>query len=265
MWVFVERVGDLYVGVAHDDEGRQLLEITEPISDSEMHAQMEEVSDGDCYEVDCALYDADERPNDGRASERKSFHLLRIRAQAGLTSQADGAWVIDQLRDRESIHDTRFLLWTLGYMGPQYESVVAPFLNHPNTNMEAEYAMDALFQMGLFEKYADLFVEWMRGSAPPAQNQVGSMVYGTAVHAFRKSQSPKILRALIDASNDVSEMWTTREHARSCLAMAIDLENAPLGERLPADHPYYASVVEKAEVLLAELTAEEGGQTLSTI
>ena len=86
-WVFIERIGDLYVGFAHDKDGAKLLEITEPVTDLEIHAQMEPLSCGDCYEFDCAIYDADIRPNDGRTPERRFFHLLRVRAEAGLASK----------------------------------------------------------------------------------------------------------------------------------------------------------------------------------
>jgi hypothetical protein len=258
MWVFIEQIGDLYVGVAHDEDGRELLEITEPITYSAIHALMEPLSGGDCYDFDCAAYDAETRPRDGRTPERKFFHLLRVRAKAGLASESDAAWVLDQLHDQGSIHATTLLLWTLGYLGPRYEHDAASFLDHANTNGEAEYAMSALFQMGLLEKYIDRFVRWMCG-APPPRRRMGSTVYGMTVHAFRQSQNPKILRALIDASNDRAEKWTTREHARSCLASAIDLENAPLGQRLPPDHPYFVGVLEKAMRLLDELTTSERG------
>ena len=123
MWVWVERVGDLYVGVAHDDDGRLILEVSEPANDLEIHALMKDPSDGDCYGVDIALYEADERPDDGRIAERKFFHLLRVRAKAGIASESDAAWVVDQLQDPNSIHRTIFLLWTLGYLGPRYEQV----------------------------------------------------------------------------------------------------------------------------------------------
>lgn len=259
MWVFIERIGELYVGIAHDEDGRQLLEITQPMAYSEIHTQLAALSGHDCYDVDIALYDADQRPDDGRTAERRTFHLIRVRAKAGLASESDGAYVLQQLRDPASIHRTTSLLWTLGYIGPQHEQVVEPFLSHPNTNGEAEYAMDALFQMGLLEKYVDRFVQWMRGAPPPEHHRHGNMSYGMSVHAFRTSQHPEILRALIDASSDVSERWTTREHARRCLAMAIDLEHAPLGTRLRPDDPYFVGVLEKAELRLRELTARGSG------
>lgn len=164
MWVFIERIGDLYVGVAHDEAGRELLEITTPVTDSEIHAQFAALADyGDCTDVDLALYDADEALNSGQEAQREFFHLLRVRAMAGLSSPSDCAYVVDQVRDPDSRHDIRFLLWTLAYMGSQYEDVVAPFLDHANTVEEAEYAMDALLQMGLLDKYVDRLIEWMHG------------------------------------------------------------------------------------------------------
>ncbi len=256
-WVFVERIGELYVGIAHTKDGRGLLEITEPVSASEIHSQMRAVSGGDCYEFDCAIYAADERPNDGRTPERKLLHLISIRAEAGSASQSDGAYLISQLRDPNSIHKTTSLLWTLGYMGPSYEDVVSPFLSRANTDGEAQQAMGALFRMGLGDKYVDLFVDWMRGSAPRPHQRTGDETYGRSVYAFIRTQHPKILQALIDASNDVTEKWTTRAHARNCLASAIDLENAPI-RRMAADDPYFAGVLEKAAKLLDELTSSEG-------
>jgi hypothetical protein len=251
MWVFIERVGDLYVGVAHDDYGRELLEVVEPLTDLEIHTRMASLSDGDCLDVDSALESADQRPNDGRNAERKFFHLIRVRASAGVASESDGQYVLAQLRDPDSVHETIFLLWTLGHMGRRYEEAVSPFLDSAD-NREAEYAMRALFEMGLYDEYVDLFVRWTRSARA---NAPLSTIYGMAPHAFRQSQNPKILQALIDACNDKAEEWTTREHARSCLAQAIDLENAPLGERLPWNHPYFDRVVVKAEDLLAELLA----------
>jgi hypothetical protein len=78
-----------------------------------------------------------------------------------------------------------------------------------------------------------------------------------AASAFRRSQNPKILRALIEAAKDTAERWASREHALGCLAIAIDIDNAPLGERLPVGHPYYASLLAKAEVRFAELGGAE--------
>lgn len=167
MWVFIEQIGDLYLGVAHDEDGRKLLEITEPVTESEIHALMEPLSGGDCYDFDCAIYEADERPDDGRTADRKFFHLLRVRAKAGLATESDAAWVVGQLRHPDSVHATIFLLWALGYMGPQYEQVVTPFLSHANTNGEAEYAMEALFQMGLLETYVDLSSNGCAGPCLP--------------------------------------------------------------------------------------------------
>lgn len=263
MWVFIERVGDLYVGVAHDEGARLLVEVTEPIDYGEMHGRMKAVlTEVDCSDIDTALYDADQRPNDGRDPEREFLHLIHVRAGAGLASEADATYVIEQLTDPNSIHRTTFLLRTLGFMGSRYEHVIAPFLNHGNTDREAECAMDALFQMGLTDKYVDQFVGWMRGTGPSAPRMVGSMTYGMAAHAFRQSKNPKILQALIDASNDVAEKWTTRAHARSCLASAVDLENAPIGERLPWDDRYYLAVLEKAEVMLDELLPDVKGNEI---
>jgi hypothetical protein len=250
MLVFIERIGELYVGIAHDDDGRKLLEIAEPVSDLEIHATMKSVSDdGDCLDVDCAIDEADQRPNDGRDAERKFFHMIRVRAYAGLASESDGQYVLEQLNNPDSVHDTIFLLWTLGYMGAQYEDAVRPFLDSADAR-ESEHAMSAVFQMGLYDKYVDRFVGWMRSARA---NEPLSTIYGMAAYAFRQSQRSEILKALIEASNDKTEKWTPREHARSCLAQAIDLESAPLGERLPWNHPYFVGVVAKAEDLLAQM------------
>jgi hypothetical protein len=134
-------------------------------------------------------------------------------------------------------------------MGSQYEDVVTPFLEHAES---AENAMDALFQMGLLDKYVDLFVSWMKGGGPLGSG-FGAMTYGMAASAFRRSQNAAILQTLIDASRDATEKWTSREHALGCLAIAIDIENAPLGERLPVHHPYFTHLLQKAEVALDDL------------
>lgn len=254
MWVFIERIGDLYVGIAHDDVGGLLLEITTPLTDTEIHERFAAFAEyGDCSDVDCALYDADEAAEGRRETERRFFHLIRVRAMAGRSSPSDCEYVVEQLHDPSPAHDIRSLLWTIGHMGARYEDVVVPFLDYPNTNREAEYAMDALIRMGLLDKYVDLFIAWMRGAGPPNHSPFGSTVYGMAPHAFVRSQNPRILSALIDASRDPREKWTTREHALGCLAIAIDLENAPLGERLPLRHPYFSELLRKADALLAKL------------
>ena len=217
---------------------------------------MNAFSGTDCSLIDNGLYDADNRPDDGRIAERRAFHLLQVRAYAGLASHSDAAHVVRQLQNPASLHTTTSLLSVLGRLGSEYEDVVAPFLDHSTANVP-ECAMRALFQMGLHERYVDRFVEWMQGAAPP--HRLGNISYGMATHAFRQSQNPKILRALIEASNDRAERWTTREHARNCLALAIDLENAPTGRRIPADDPYFADVLERAAMLLDELTTNKGG------
>jgi hypothetical protein len=259
MWVFIEKVGELYVGVAHDDDGHQLLDIAEPVTESEIRARMAPLSDRGHDDIDAALDEAAKRPDDGRTPERKLFHLIKVRAVAGLASQSDAAWVVEQLRDRNLIHSRPLLIWTLGYMGPEYEPVIAPLLTREDPGGETVMAMHALHQMGLLEDYVDLFLEWMRGEYQGRGNASHSL----AAHAFFLTQSPRILRALIDASNDTDEKWNTRQHARYCLAQAVDVENAPMGLRMPAQDPYYASVLTQAQTLLFALEAKERGETFT--
>jgi hypothetical protein len=259
MWVFLERAGDgLYIGEAYDDDGSVILERTEPMSARALEKLIVPLDPyGDTYDFDVALYDADERP--GESVERwRAMFLLKVRASAGQATWEDGQWVVEELSNPDSIFPTIRLLYTLGMLGRAYESAALPFLRHPNTNGEAESAMSALIAMGLVDEYADRLVDWMQGGAP-GQPYGGGSVYGEAAHAFRRSGNRKILRALVQAAKDRTEQWTPREHAMTCLAQAIDLENAPLGQRMSPDDPYMQGVLAKAEKMLAAAEARDDG------
>lgn len=251
MWVFIQRVGDQYIGEAYGDDGTTLVERTAPKGKVELAQLIMSLDpDGDSLDFDCAIYDADERDAELNDAWRTYF-LLRVRARAGKASQEDGQWVIDQLQRSDSPF-ARHLLHTLGELGREYEEVAAGFLYGPNTGGRCEDAMSALVDMGLANKYAPVLARWMTGSPPQPPARIGSLVYGIASHALRTTGNPQILRAFIEACKDRRERWTSREHAFSCLAAAIDLDNAPLGTRMSPDHPYMQSVLARAERMLAE-------------
>jgi hypothetical protein len=266
MWVFLERAGDgLYVGEAYDDDGATILERTEPKSARELEGLI--VPPGaDAYHFDIALYDADERqPADNDSS--RAYFLLRIRASTGTATTQDGQWVIGELRNDSSRFSRRSLIYTLGELGPAYEDAVAPFLDHANTDGEAEAAMTALIEMGLADQYADRLIAWMQGGMPlpPLKmrrvfhGSYSARAYGIAVAALRRNGNRRILRAYVNAANDGAETWISRENALRCLALAIDLENAPVGESMSPDHAYMQGVLAKAEAMLAAADARDGG------
>jgi hypothetical protein len=248
-WVLIQRAGDLYVGEALAYNGSSLLEPTQPTDEAALYDLLREAGVDD-YEIDCALYDADQF--DGDAGERRFFFLLRVRAGAGTATPSDAQWLLQELRNPASPHRRGALILSLGCLGQEYENVLADLLEGTSADFEVEDAMHALIQMGLGDKYVPRLVAWMKGSGPPPNRFGYSRVYGLASWALLKTGNVELLRTFIDAAKDRSERWTTREHALSCLAHAIDLDHAPIGERLPPDHPYYESLLGKAERMLQE-------------
>ena len=70
----------------------ELLEITEPVTHSEIHALMEPLSGGDCYDFDIAVYEAES--GDLTTAEHRSASSSICSAyepRPGLASESDAA------------------------------------------------------------------------------------------------------------------------------------------------------------------------------
>jgi hypothetical protein len=254
VWIWLERAGDLYVGEAYDEHGRELIKISKPTTSREMHVRM--IAAGaapyGCGDIDAALVDADDHADDGQNVSRRDYFHLQVRASAGHATAADVSWVAEELKSRASIHPASSLVHSLASAHAiEHEELIASFLE-PADELLAHTALSALFQLGFADKYMDTLLEWITRSPPPNWRLRATARWYAGWYISR-TPNAKLLRALIDAAEG-DRPATNDVHPVECLYQVLRIEDdRPQGAPRRSDDPIFvAAVLDQAKRLLTK-------------
>jgi hypothetical protein len=260
VWVWIERVGDLYIGEAYDEHGRELVKISDPISSTAIHDRMLAAGatlHNDCSDIDSALVDADDHANDAQNVARRDYFHLQVRASAGHATAADVSWVAEELKSRASIHPAGSLVRTLASAhATEHEDLIASFLE-PSDEWVARTALSALFHLGFADKYMDTLLDWNTRN-PPTNWRLRATARWYAGWYISRTPNAKLLRALIEAAEG-HHPSTNEVHPVECLYRVLGIEDDRPQGAPPRSHDpaFVAAVLEEARRLLMKWDHEE--------
>ncbi|MGH7425801.1 MAG: hypothetical protein ACREJP_06505 [Candidatus Methylomirabilales bacterium] len=183
---------------------------------------------------------------------------LLMRAKQRDLSDRELEEVKSELLDPETTEDRHRLLYIIGRGGdPRFLPVVEPFLDSPDDPMLASLALEILCNFwGLYEKYRDVTIKFMRGVPWDEDKEVMDMAISCAGQLLRERRDPELARMLLEIAewkvdDEITEL--TRDWAMFALGRAVGLswkELPPVPEGLKPDSDLGRMILERARLIV---------------